>query len=144
MASSEKAETAAVNAIRAIGRGYDVTHDLRLSYCKGDSNSCLIQLHGGLTQDATLPGGIIIPSVSKSIKCDKGERMRFRSDVLPFQQVDLRRFRPQWHNKTIWMQYNPIKPNCCWKNDFKKQNNLVIILAHLFYFQFCFTDVWAI
>lgn len=34
-----------------------------------------------------LPGGILIPNVPKAIKCDKGERTRFRSDVLSFQQM---------------------------------------------------------
>eukprot|EP01018_Ginkgo_biloba_P023676 Gb_26619 [translate_table: standard] len=85
MAHKTKAQEAAENAIGAIGRGYDITSDLRLSYCKTDSR--LIELDGGRTQDAVLPGGIVIPNVSKAIKCDKGERMRFRSDVLPFQQM---------------------------------------------------------
>jgi hypothetical protein len=34
-----------------------------------------------------IPGGFSIPNVPKSIKCDKGERLRFSSDVLSFQQV---------------------------------------------------------
>lgn len=80
-----KAHSAAESAIGAIGRGYDITNDLRLSYCKGDSR--LIELDSDLKHEALLPGGITVPNVSKSIKCDKGERMRFRSDVLSFQQM---------------------------------------------------------
>lgn len=81
----DRAQLAAENAIGAIGRGYDITNDLRLSYCKGDSR--LIELDCDLKHEALLPGGITVPNVSKAIKCDKGERMRFRSDVLTFQQM---------------------------------------------------------
>lgn len=80
-----RAQLAAESAIGAIGRGYDITNDLRLSYCKGDSR--LIELDSDLKHEALLPGGITVPNVSKAIKCDKGERMRFRSDVLSFQQM---------------------------------------------------------
>lgn len=79
---------AAEIAIHSIGRGYDVAEDLRLRYCKGDSpDACLIELDESEGQDILLPGGILIPNVSKSIKCDKGERIRFSSDVLSFQQM---------------------------------------------------------
>lgn len=81
----DRAQVAAENAIGAIGRGYDITNDLRLSYCKGDSR--LIELDCDLKHEAVLPGNITVPNVSKAIKCDKGERMRYRSDVLSFQQM---------------------------------------------------------
>ena len=88
MALKLPAPKAAEVAIGAIGRGYDISTDIRLKYCKGDSDvSHLIEIDGGQCQDIVLPGGITVPNVSKSIKCDKGERMRFRSDVLSFQQV---------------------------------------------------------
>ncbi|KAL8168372.1 hypothetical protein V2J09_009871 [Rumex salicifolius] len=81
------AEVAEV-AIGAIGRGYDISTDLRLKYCKGESkDSRLIEIDEDLCEDIVLPGGITVLNVSKSIKCDKGERMRFRSDVLSFQQM---------------------------------------------------------
>lgn len=83
--SRSKAQAAAENAIRAVGRGYDITNDLRLSYCKGDG--CLIDLQGESKQDAVIPGGVTVRDVPKAIKCDKGERTRFRTDVLPFQQM---------------------------------------------------------
>ncbi|XP_077231876.1 MACPF domain-containing protein At4g24290-like [Tasmannia lanceolata] len=79
---------AAEAAIQSIGLGYDVSMDLRLMYCKRDStDSRLIDLDGDQGRDIVLPGGIPIANVPKSITCDKGERMRFRSDVLPFQQM---------------------------------------------------------
>lgn len=75
-------------AIRSIGLGYDIAADLRLKYCKRDlSDPCLIDIDDGEGRDVVLPGGVWIPNVSTSIKCDKGERMRFTSDVLSFQQM---------------------------------------------------------
>ncbi|KAF6159671.1 hypothetical protein GIB67_029929 [Kingdonia uniflora] len=95
MALKESPLRAAEIAIQSIGLGYDIAIDLRLKYCKRDNNgakskdSCLIEIDedkdGG--RDVVLPGGVTVPNVSKSIKCDKGERMRFSSDVLSFQQV---------------------------------------------------------
>lgn len=79
---------AAEMAIQSIGLGYDMTDDVRLKFCKREClDPCLIELEHGQGQDIVLPGGISIPNVSKSIKCDKGERMRFTSDVLSFQQM---------------------------------------------------------
>lgn len=74
-------------AISAIGLGYDVTSDIRLKHCKDSSNSSLIELDHTEIHDVVLPGGFTISGVPKSIKCDKGERIRFKSDILSFQQV---------------------------------------------------------
>ncbi|XP_024020880.1 MACPF domain-containing protein At4g24290 [Morus notabilis] len=69
--------------------GYDISTDLRLKDCKGgdSSDSCLIEIDEDDGREIVLPGGITISNVSKSIKCNKGERTRFRSDVLSFQQM---------------------------------------------------------
>ncbi|KAL8535946.1 hypothetical protein ACS0TY_011551 [Phlomoides rotata] len=85
MALRLPAGEAAKVAIQSIGRGYDISLDLRLKYCKGDSR--LIEIDEDQGREIVLPGGISVPNVSKSIKCDKGERTRFRSDVLTFQQM---------------------------------------------------------
>ncbi|XVE94196.1 hypothetical protein REPUB_Repub01dG0260900 [Reevesia pubescens] len=88
MALRVPAPKAAEIAIGSIGCGYDIGMDLRLKYCKGYSkDSCLIEIDEDGGREIVLPGGISIPNVSKSIKCDKGERTRFRSDVLSFQQM---------------------------------------------------------
>ena len=88
MAPKVPADEAAEIAIGSIGRGYDISADLRLKFCKGDSiNSRLIEIDEDDVREVVLPGRVSIPNVSKSIKCDKGERTRFRSDVLSFQQV---------------------------------------------------------
>ncbi|KAI3445580.1 hypothetical protein Pfo_002245 [Paulownia fortunei] len=85
MALKLPAGEAAKVAIQSIGRGYDISLDLRLKYCKGDSR--LIEIDEDQGREIVLPAGISVPNVSKSIKCDKGERTRFRSDVLTFQQM---------------------------------------------------------
>ncbi|XVE67485.1 hypothetical protein DITRI_Ditri08aG0164800 [Diplodiscus trichospermus] len=88
MALRVPAPKAAEIAIGSIGCGYDIGIDLRLKYCKRNSkDSCLIEIDEDGGREIVLPGGISIPNVSKSIKCDKGERTRFRSDVLSFQQM---------------------------------------------------------
>lgn len=89
MALKDQAHRAAEIAIGSIGRGYDISSDVRLKFCKGESiNSRLIEIDEDDVREVVLPGGVSIPNVSKSIKCDKGERTRFRSDVLSFQQVN--------------------------------------------------------
>ncbi|RLN23933.1 MACPF domain-containing protein [Panicum miliaceum] len=82
-------ESTAEAAIHSIGLGFDVVSDIRIKYCKQRSSPdpWLIELDHGEVQDIVLPGGITVAGVTKSIKCDKGERMRFRSDVLSFQQM---------------------------------------------------------
>uniref|UniRef100_A0A5B6YGJ0 Putative MACPF domain-containing protein NSL1 n=1 Tax=Davidia involucrata TaxID=16924 RepID=A0A5B6YGJ0_DAVIN len=81
-------QSAAEKAVSVIGFGYDLTADIRLSACKpGPSGSRLIELDQTLTKDLVVPGGVVVPNVSTAIKCDKGERTRFRSDVLSFNQM---------------------------------------------------------
>ncbi|CAN1305830.1 MACPF domain-containing protein At4g24290 [Linum perenne] len=88
MALRLPAPKAAEFAIGSIGLGYDIAVDLRLKYRKGDVNdSRLIEIDEDGGREIVLSGGIVIPNVPKSIKCDKGERTRFRSDVLSFQQM---------------------------------------------------------
>lgn len=87
MASAKDA--AALAAVEALGCGYDLTSDYRLKYKKGP----LLQLQPGHSKDLSIPGGITIPNVSRDIKCDKGERMRFASEVMQFQQMS------QWFNQ---------------------------------------------
>lgn len=92
--SARQLRAAAETAIDSIGLGYDLAVDLRLKYCKKQQQQQqhddprLITIDSDdKVRDITIPGGILIPNVSKSIKCDKGERLRFSSDVLSFQQV---------------------------------------------------------
>ncbi|KAK9115801.1 hypothetical protein Sjap_014748 [Stephania japonica] len=72
-------------AVRCLGRGYDVTSDFRLKYCKGDQR--LVALDKSETRDLVIPGFGVVPNVSVDVKCDKGDRIRYRSDVLEFNQM---------------------------------------------------------
>lgn len=82
------AKKVAEAAIRSIGLGYDLTNDLKLKFCKRNSSDPrLIAIDDDQVRIIDLPNGISIPNVPKSIKCDKGDRMRLCSDVLSFQQV---------------------------------------------------------
>lgn len=118
MALRLPAPKAAELAIASIGCGYDITADIRLKYCKrGANNSQLIEIDEGGGREIVLPGGIVIPNVSKSIKCDKGERTRFRSDVLSFQQVFVYclslpfNFNPQLYGLTFYCSYARLATN---------------------------------
>lgn len=82
-----KLRAAAEEAIDSIGVGYDLTLDLRLKYCKKSGGRLITIDSDGKVRDVAVPGGILVRDVSKSIKCDKGERLRFSSDVLSFQQM---------------------------------------------------------
>eukprot|EP00252_Welwitschia_mirabilis_P024121 TRINITY_DN7033_c0_g1_i1.p1 TRINITY_DN7033_c0_g1~~TRINITY_DN7033_c0_g1_i1.p1 ORF type:complete len:602 (-),score=94.74 TRINITY_DN7033_c0_g1_i1:307-2112(-) len=82
-----EAERLARLAIEALGQGFDVTNDFRLKYCKSHRGSSLVELDKTNLQSLDIPGGFLLPNVSSDIKCDKGERMRFKSDVLEFNQM---------------------------------------------------------
>ncbi|KAM1815945.1 hypothetical protein FF1_000398 [Malus domestica] len=76
-------QSAAEKAVAVIGSGYNLCNDIRLTTCK----SMLIDLDSTRTRDLVIPGGPVVPDVSTSIRCDKGERTRFRSDVVSFNQM---------------------------------------------------------
>ncbi|CAI0403970.1 unnamed protein product [Linum tenue] len=81
------AERAAEAAVQAIGRGFDLTVDLRLKYCKLHSLVAIDERNSLHSLSVPVPAGFSVPGVPKSIKCDKGERTRFSSDLLSFQQM---------------------------------------------------------
>ncbi|BBN12225.1 hypothetical protein MPTK1_5g18270 [Marchantia polymorpha subsp. ruderalis] len=81
------AEKIAYEATQALGRGFDVTTDFRVGSCKG---SCLVELDEENLQDLITPTGVVIQNVSREIKLDKGERTRYKSDVVSFQQMSER------------------------------------------------------
>jgi hypothetical protein len=78
-------ESAAEKAVSVIGQGYNLCTDIRFSACK----SRLIQIDNtsSHTRDLVFPSGVVVPNVPLSIKSDKGDCTRFRSDVLTFNQV---------------------------------------------------------
>ncbi|CAN6447554.1 unnamed protein product [Victoria cruziana] len=82
-------EGVAVRAAKMLGRGFDLTCDFRLNFCKGagSTSSRLVELDESNVRDVHIPGVGSIPTVPRDIGCDKGDRIRFRSDVLEFNQM---------------------------------------------------------
>lgn len=75
-------------ALESLGLGYDLTSDFRLKFAKGiKGEGRLVVLDESNNRDIVIPGGVTIPGVSEDIRCDKGDRIRFKSDVLEFNQV---------------------------------------------------------
>ncbi|KAE8702973.1 MAC/Perforin domain-containing protein isoform 2 [Hibiscus syriacus] len=74
-----------VIAMEALGKGFDITGDFRLKYAKGTR---LVVLDETNKRDIVFPGaGFTIKAVSQDIRLDKGDRIRFKSDVLEFNQM---------------------------------------------------------
>ncbi|XAR72181.1 hypothetical protein NMG60_11018733 [Bertholletia excelsa] len=79
------ADNIAEMAINSLGKGFDITSDFRLKYCKGKDR--LVLLNHNQTRELHVPGFGPFESVSIDIKCDKGELTRYQSDVLDFNQM---------------------------------------------------------
>ncbi|XP_077227379.1 MACPF domain-containing protein At1g14780-like [Tasmannia lanceolata] len=82
-------DSIAIQAVRSLGLGFDLTSDFRLRFAKsGFRFGRLVELDEKNTRDVVIPGGnTVIPRVSNDISCDKGDRIRFQSDVLEFNQM---------------------------------------------------------
>ncbi|KAK3023457.1 hypothetical protein RJ639_042669 [Escallonia herrerae] len=72
-------------AISSLGKGFDITSDFRLKYCKGHDR--LVLLNETETRELVVPGFGSFDGVSTDIKCDKGHRIRYQSDILDFNQM---------------------------------------------------------
>lgn len=82
----EETEKIEVRAMEALGKGFDISGDFRLKYAKGTR---LVELDDTNKRDIVFPGAFTIKGVSQDIRLDKGDRIRFKSDVLEFNQVCL-------------------------------------------------------
>ncbi|XP_057489495.1 MACPF domain-containing protein At4g24290-like [Actinidia eriantha] len=77
-----------VRAMEALGLGFDLASDFRLKFAKGcPGGGRLVVLDEGSKRDIVVPGGVTIRGVSEDIRCDKGDRIRFKSDILNFNQM---------------------------------------------------------
>ncbi|KAJ8550748.1 hypothetical protein K7X08_000118 [Anisodus acutangulus] len=56
-----------INAMQALGRGFDVNYDTRLLYCKGVAGSRVVEINEEHTRDLCLFDDIVLPNVSKDI-----------------------------------------------------------------------------
>ncbi|XP_057777635.1 LOW QUALITY PROTEIN: MACPF domain-containing protein At1g14780 [Salvia miltiorrhiza] len=72
-------------ALSSLGKGFDLSSDFRLKYCKGDER--LVVLNESDTRELRVPGFGSLADVSNDIKCDKGERTRYQTDILDFKQM---------------------------------------------------------
>lgn len=85
--SSEALTTTLRSAIQALGRGFDVTSDVRLLYCKGAPGSRLVPTEEGQNRDLELSDGFLLPNVPADIQCSLGEPDIDRISVCSFHQV---------------------------------------------------------
>lgn len=77
-----------VKAMEALGCGFDFASDFRLKFVKRCPNGGrLVILDESNRRNVVIPGGVTIPDVSENIRCDKGDHIRFKSDVLEFNQM---------------------------------------------------------
>ncbi|OVA01469.1 Membrane attack complex component/perforin (MACPF) domain [Macleaya cordata] len=88
--SSSALSTTLSNSIQALGRGFDVTSDIRLLYCKGAPGSRLIQIDENHTRDLVISeggGGIVLPNVSIDIEYSPGKSFRDSTPVCTFHEM---------------------------------------------------------
>ncbi|XP_044486780.1 MACPF domain-containing protein At1g14780-like [Mangifera indica] len=76
-------------AIRALGKGFDFTSDFRVRFAKGSNGvgGRLVVIDEVNKRDIVIPPCVTIKGVSEDIRIDKGDRIRFKSDVLEFNQM---------------------------------------------------------
>ncbi|KAE8022922.1 hypothetical protein FH972_008683 [Carpinus fangiana] len=74
-----------MRALEALGKGFDFANDFRLKFAKGGGR--LVVVDELNKRDVVIPGGATISGVPQDIRFDKGDRLRFKSDVLEFNQM---------------------------------------------------------
>lgn len=87
--ASDALITTLSNSIQALGRGFDVTSDIRLLYCKGAPGSRLVHLDEANRVDLLVPDGVsvLIPNVTADIECSVGMRSIEATPVCTFHEV---------------------------------------------------------
>ncbi|CAN1167728.1 MACPF domain-containing protein CAD1 [Linum perenne] len=83
--SSDALTTTLHNSIQALGRGFDVTSDIRLLYCKGASRSRLVRIDEENTRNLVVGDGVLVASVD--VECSMGKRSIDRIPVCSFHEV---------------------------------------------------------
>lgn len=79
--------TTLCNSIQALGRGFDVTSDIRLLYCKGAPGSRLVHLDEQQTRDLQVSDGVVVPNVSVDIESSTGKRITEEIPVCSFHEM---------------------------------------------------------
>ncbi|KAG1367782.1 putative MACPF domain-containing protein CAD1 [Cocos nucifera] len=77
------------NAVQALGRGFDVTSDTRLLYCKGAPGSRLVLVDEGRTRDFVISddGDVVLPDVSLDIDIFREQSQLEATPAYSFQQM---------------------------------------------------------
>lgn len=75
------------NSIQALGRGFDVTSDFRLLYCKGAPGSRLVYLDEEHATDLVLSRTLVLPNVPSDICCFPGQSSMEKIPVCTFHEV---------------------------------------------------------
>ncbi|XP_042489689.1 MACPF domain-containing protein CAD1 isoform X1 [Macadamia integrifolia] len=70
--SSAALVTTLYNSIQALGRGFDVTSDIRLLYCKGAPGSRLVHIDEQNSRDLVISDGVVLPNVSVDVEYSPG------------------------------------------------------------------------
>jgi hypothetical protein len=86
--SSDALTTTLCNSIQALGRGFDVTSDIRLLYCKGATGSRLVHIDEEHARDLDISHGLVLPSLSFDIDCSQEKRSFERIPVCSFHEVN--------------------------------------------------------
>ncbi|KAG5235130.1 MACPF domain-containing protein [Salix suchowensis] len=84
---SDALTTTLCNSIQALGRGFDVTSDIRLLYCKGATGSRLVHIDEEHARDLDISHELVLPSVSFDIDCSPGKRSIERIPVCSFHEM---------------------------------------------------------
>ncbi|XP_004302554.1 PREDICTED: MACPF domain-containing protein CAD1-like isoform X1 [Fragaria vesca subsp. vesca] len=77
----------AINAVQALGRGFDVNFDTRLLYCKGVAGSRVIEVDEEHTRNLCLYDDVVVPNVSRDIKHSHQSSERRSTGVCSFNEM---------------------------------------------------------
>lgn len=84
---SDALATTLSNSLQALGRGFDVTSDIRLLYCKGAPGSRLVHIDEQNGRDLVICDGVVVPNVSVDIDYSRGKRATETTPVLSFHEM---------------------------------------------------------
>ncbi|XWS13057.1 hypothetical protein CRYUN_Cryun36dG0004700 [Craigia yunnanensis] len=77
----------AMNAVQALGRGFDVNFDSRLLYCKGVTGSRIVEIDEEHGRDIYLDDQTVLPNISGDIKNSQEPIGRHSSGVCNFHEM---------------------------------------------------------
>ncbi|KAK9267764.1 hypothetical protein L1049_010198 [Liquidambar formosana] len=86
-ADSDALTTTLCNSIQALGRGFDVTSDIRLLYCKGAPGSRLVHLDEDHNRDLKISPELVVPNVSVDVEYSHGKRAMENIPVCSFHEM---------------------------------------------------------